>query len=90
MISIDRYIFSVFLFILKIQQNGLLDKPKQFKIHKEDKKLLKIIYTTYKLYKLKITQKQFNDMVIEYMFNTQQDIIKSADECAKELEKIIK
>lgn len=90
MVKINQYVFSVFSFILKVQQNGLLEKANEYKLHKNDKKLLEVLYNTYEIYKLKITFNQFIGLVKQYSLDTNQDIIKSGDECAIELKKLIK
>jgi hypothetical protein len=87
--ELNDYIFNVFNLIKNVKDNGLLERPKKYKLNRFDKNILINVYDLYKVYKLKITKKQFIDLVIEYSLNTNTNILKSGIEVGENIEKII-
>ena len=87
--ELNRYIFSVFNLLKILREKGLLERPVKYKLNRYDKNILMKVYDLYKIHKLKLSKKQFNNLVIEYSLNTNKNIITSGIEVAVNIEKII-
>lgn len=87
--QLNEYIFNVFDLILKSHQGGIICKPKEYKINKDDRIILKKIYDLHRIYRYGITRSKFNEMVVNYTLSTLTNTIKGGQEVAELLEKTI-
>ena len=88
--GLNNYIFEVYDLIHKNYQSGFVEKPKDFKIPKRDKKIINKIYEIYSIYRYKIDKKSFYKMVIHYSLQSENCLIKSASDIAEMIEKTIR
>lgn len=87
--ELNNYIYSVFLLIKQVHENGQIKRPYNRKINRNDRMIIRKIYDLYKIYQYGLTRKDFNKISIDYSINKNMNIISSAKEMAETLEKTI-
>ena len=88
MIAINNYMITIFKMIHKVQVGGMLQRPLDLRITKQDKKTLRNIYKVYKIYRYKLSFRSFLRVTKDYSIRSGYNIIKAGNECAIYLEKI--
>lgn len=84
---LNEYIFNIFQLLHTCQVKGLIKKPVKYKINRYDKKVINQIYDVYKIYRWKITRKQFRNMCINYSVSSGINIVKSGNDICVLIEK---